>query len=321
MNVKKINFKNIEIKIEKIKQATQSKIFKFQMFFVIFYILVVASIKNYKSASFLVYFILFIIFFVFYKIFEKNLKKDFNNEVNKILQNDFYSKIAENLGIVYYPFGMFFIEELVPTLHFKDGNLAFCNFGYGGKIENFDVKIGDLRLEKNNKKKEGILDKIGFNDMIDNINEIFDGNFSLKKKKRGNFDGILAIITLSKDFDFKAEILPYGDGFPMDLKMVKFSNIPMQISENFSIFSDDCQKCEEFLNKEIFDALIEICINFNHLAKISFNKNKLFISVNSNEFLKTDLSQPLNKNTGILKLENAILSLIKMGKVFENSIS
>lgn len=297
--MKKINVKTFEILINKIDKKYEKKQFNIKFILFLISLLSLISIQAIKINIFVKIFILCSILFIIYKILISRLKKEKNIDFESMVQNHILSSMATNLGLVYFPFSKFKMVDFINTIHFGiNPNLISSSFSFDGKIDNFNITIGNLELfktpiAKNNSfsaKLKKSIDK-AYNKFYELI-----GSENYEKNDELFFNGLMFEAVLNFKLDYKIAIFPKGSMLTYGVKKVDFED------ENYIILSDNESRCFEIITPEIFANFIEISSVFESPLKLSIENNKIFIS--SNEGID------LTKASDILRFQDLAFNVV-----------
>ena len=273
-----------EMKAKKLLEVKEKKLMNLYIFLLIFALILFFLVGGFKNA--LVVLLIFCTLIVLFFVAKNAVCKDFEAKMNENFDNEFLTSVAGNSGLLFQPFGGFFIEDFDDFSEFKGAaNILESNKHFSGEFGTGSVKFGDAVLIRNYKKEKAyfgvykifsIASKIL--PAVNNADIVFNGFL-------GEFKG--------KNFDFEMIIKTKGNFAVTNLKMLK------SVNDVFEIYSNDEQKAVLVFNK-IASKLNTLLENFICEISLYLKKDKILIAVENSEILKAE-----SKNSREQKSKNA----------------
>lgn len=273
-----------EMKAKKLLETKEKKLMNLYIFLLIFALILFFLVGGFKNT--LVVLLIFCTLIVLLFVAKNAVCKDFEAKMNENFDNEFLTSVAGNLGLLFQPFGGFFIEDFDDFSEFKGAaNILESNKHFSGEFGTGSVKFGDAVLIRNYKKEKAYFGVYKFFSVaskilpaVNNADIVFNGFL-------GEFKG--------KNFDFEMIIKTKGNFAVTNLKMLK------SVNDVFEIYSNDEQKAVLVFNK-IASKLNILLENFICEISLYLKKDKILIAVENSEILKAE-----SKNSREQKSKNA----------------
>lgn len=277
-----------EMKNRKLRENLEKKLINLKIFLLIlaaFLFYVIGGFRNF----WLVLMLFCVLIFLYFSV-KRSLLRAFELKFKENFDNDFLLSVAENLGLIYQPFGGFFIEDFAEFAGFKgSANILESNRHFSVEILDHKIKIGDVKLLRSY-KRENV--KFGLAKFVPSLDKILPSGISPDCA----FDGLLASLEKSESFGFEMIVKTKGDFAKTELKMLKSKN------DFFDIYTDNEILAQKFM-AEISINLQKLLENYMCEISLFMRKNRLIIAICDNEVLKDNF-----KENADIKSKNAKLA-------------